>query len=61
VDVNVFFDLKRKATAVNWFKDQRREYFLPFSKSDFTPRLKEIALKENLLLANGFDLQPLKY
>ena len=56
LDVNILSELKRKTHAVNWFNDQRKETFLLLGRSGVTPRLKEIARREGILLATGFDL-----
>ena len=56
IDVNVLNTLKEKVKHVDWFKHERKEYFLLFSKSGFTDRLIRVARQENVLLSSGFDL-----
>lgn len=50
IDINVLGDLKRKANRVAWYKDKRKDYFAIISKKGFTKRLREIAIKEGILL-----------
>ncbi len=50
VGVNTYRELREKSKMVNWYNDERKEYFALFSKTGFTPELR----KENVLL---FDLK----
>lgn len=50
VGVNIYLDLKRKAQLVDWHPGKRQEFFSLFSKSGFTPGMREFARKENVLL-----------
>ena len=56
IDLNVLNELKAKVKHVDWCKHDRNEYFLLMSKSGFTSRLIQVAQKEGVLLAEGFDL-----
>ena len=53
VDIDVYSNLKRKSGLVSWNNDKRTEYFILFSKSGFTDRMKETAKLNNIIL---FDL-----
>ncbi len=57
VDVPVYDDLKRKSASVQWNNDNRNEYFILFSKSGFTDKLKDIAEQDKVLL---FDLKKIE-
>lgn len=57
VDLNVFMQLKEKANHVDWFKNNRKEYFMLFSKAGFSEQLEEFARKHNILLTDGFELR----
>ncbi len=50
VGIKTYKELKEKSESVNWFNDERKEYFAIFSRSGFKPELK----KKNILL---FDLK----
>lgn len=54
VDISVLNHLKEKAGAVEWHKNQRKEYYILFSKSDFSHELKKIAQKEGIFLIFKF-------
>ncbi len=43
VGLNVLNDLKEKANLVNWKKNKRKEFFIIFSKRDFSAELIEVA------------------
>ncbi|MCK4761582.1 MAG: ATP-binding protein [Candidatus Aminicenantes bacterium] len=43
VDVDLFYRLVQKADRVDWFRGERREYYILFSKSGFTGRLRELS------------------
>ncbi|MEW5707100.1 MAG: ATP-binding protein [Actinomycetota bacterium] len=54
IGTEVLDNLYRKATHVDWQKNERKEYFILFSKNGFTDELKEIAAKLGVfLVANG--------
>jgi len=50
VDIDVLTDLKNKASQVDWFKDEREDYFAIISKKGFTKRLVELAEREGIML-----------
>ena len=60
VDFAILNELQEKAKFVNWFVDDRKEYFLLFSKSGFTQQLEEYAREQHILLADGFNLRELE-
>ncbi|MCP4151552.1 MAG: ATP-binding protein, partial [bacterium] len=45
IDVNLFFRLQEKGKAVSWNRDQRKEYYILFSKTGYTTQLTELAAK----------------
>ncbi len=53
VGIKTYRELKEKSERVNWFNDERREYFAIFSKSGFKPELKN----KDIIL---FDLKDIK-
>jgi len=53
VDKSVFYDLKRKSIEVKWNNEQRKEYFIIFSKSGFTKEMIALAKEENIFLVKG--------
>ena len=53
----VYYDLKKKASFVQWHNNERHEHFALFSKSGFTEEMKEIAKKEGVML---FDLEAIE-
>jgi len=55
VDKPVFYDLKRKSVEVKWNNEQRKEYFIIFSKSGFTKGMIALAKEENIFLVKGGD------
>ena len=57
IDVSVYNNLKRKAVSVQWNNKDRNDYFILFSKSGFTDKMKEVAVKDNVLL---FDLEKIE-
>ena len=57
VDFPVLHELREKAKHVNWFTNNRKEYFLLFSKSGFTSQLEAYARKHGILLADGFGFR----
>ncbi len=50
IGTNIFYDLKRKAGLVDWGDGKRKEYYILFSKSGFTPDMKKLAKKEGVFL-----------
>ena len=50
VGVNVFEELKKKTDFVQWQNEKRREYYILFSKSGFTPDMIQMARKEKVYL-----------
>ena len=51
IDVDVFYDLKRKAASVNWHNDTRHEKYILFSISGYSKKLVELAsAREDLVL-----------
>lgn len=50
VGTDIYRELKRKAELVDWNKEDRKERFILFSKSDFTKDMKELAKTENVAL-----------
>jgi AAA+ ATPase superfamily predicted ATPase len=53
VGMNIYLELKEKAQKVDWYKDERQDYFVLFSGSGFTPELIDTAKKvENLILVH---------
>lgn len=56
VDVDVYFSLKKKSAFVNWNYGKRKEYYILFSKSGFTEKMKEVAKKENVFLVEKDNL-----
>lgn len=60
VGTDVYYDLKRKAIQVNWNKEDRKEYYILFSKSGFTKEMIELAKTEKVFLVKKGDLLILK-
>ncbi|WMT50721.1 MAG: ATP-binding protein [Ferroplasma sp.] len=52
-DISIYEDLKRKAMSVQWNNKDRNEYFILFSRSGFTDKMKAMAEEDNVIL---FDL-----
>lgn len=50
VDIDVLTDLKNKVSQVEWFKDDRKDYFAIISRKGFTKRLVEMAKREGVML-----------
>ncbi len=50
VDVDVLTELKSKASKVEWFKGDRKDYFAVISRRGFTKRLIEIAERDGIML-----------
>ena len=53
VGTNVYLDLKKKATTVQWERGNRLERYIVFSKSGFTEGMLALAQEENVLLVHG--------
>lgn len=49
VGTNIYEALKKKSALVDWGKN-RKEYYILFSKSGFTPDMQELAKKEKVFL-----------
>lgn len=56
VDVDVYYNLKRKASQVDWNNESRKEYYILFSKSGFTKRMIELAKNEKVFLVEKGEL-----
>jgi len=56
VGPEVLLHLKQQAQSVKWYLNERTEYFLIISKSGFTPDLKRLAARGEVLLARDFGL-----
>jgi hypothetical protein len=56
VDTDVYFDLKRKASKVSWNKNERKEYFILFSKSGFTKKMINLSIEDNIFLVREGNL-----
>lgn len=52
VGEDIYKDLARKSQLVDWHNDKRKNRFVFFSKSGFTPKMIEIAKKEDILLVH---------
>jgi hypothetical protein len=50
VGTNIFANLKKKSSFVDWGTGKRKEHFALFSKSGFTDEMEKLAKKENILL-----------
>lgn len=51
VDVDLFYQLVQDGKAVDWHREDRKEYYILFSKSGFTRKLTELShTMENLIL-----------
>jgi Archaea bacterial proteins of unknown function. len=44
----VYYELKKKASFVQWHNNERHEHFALFAKSGFTEEMKEIAKRKRL-------------
>ena len=60
VGTNIYEELKKKAAEVDWNKDDRKEYYILFSKSGFTEEMVKIAkidgvflVEKDVLVAKG--------
>lgn len=50
VGTDIYNNLRRKSQLVEWGKKGRKEYFCLFSKSGFTPEMKQLARDEKIIL-----------
>lgn len=50
VGTNIYEELKKKAEKVEWNKGDRKEYYILFSKSGFTPDMIKIAKHDGVFL-----------
>lgn len=53
VGEDVFQELVAKSRLIDWHRGVRQDRYLLFSKSGFTPRMHDLAKKENVLLVHG--------
>lgn len=56
VGVDILADLRRKATLVEWGKEERKECFALFSRSGFTEELARMAANEGICLRSLKDI-----
>ncbi len=56
VGIDIYKNLKRKSSLVQWGKESRKEYYCLFSKNGFTDEMKRIAKKENVKLFHKDNL-----
>ncbi len=56
VDLDVLDNLKKKADRVDWFRGNRKDYFAIMSRKGFTKRLRELSVKEDILLKKVIGL-----
>ena len=49
-DLNLYYELKKKAVHVNWKNGQRKEYYIFFCKGGFTREFVKLAEKEKVRL-----------
>lgn len=49
-------DIYRKARIVVWGKESRRERFILFSRSGFTDGMRKLAVQDDVLLVDGWDV-----
>ncbi|MDO8676478.1 MAG: ATP-binding protein [Candidatus Azambacteria bacterium] len=50
VGINIYEELKKKAAKVEWNKNDRKEYYILFSKSGFTEEMIKIAKDDGVFL-----------
>jgi len=50
VGVNIYEELKRKSTLVDWYREKRKGYYALFSKGGFTDKMRKIARDEEVYL-----------
>lgn len=61
VGTNILRELKEKSRYVQWGKGKRKEYFILFSKSGFTPDMKKLAKEDgNIVLVEKNKLVKLR-
>ncbi len=56
VGTNIYEELKQKAEKVEWNKDDRKEYYILFSKSGFTADMINVAKKDKIYLVDKDQL-----
>ena len=56
VGTNIFLELKKKASDVQWERGSREEFYILFSKSGFTEDMLKLAKKTKILLIHGDKL-----
>ena len=52
IGINIYESLKKKAAQVEWNEKERKDHFILFSKSGFTPDLEKLAKKEGIYLVH---------
>jgi AAA+ ATPase superfamily predicted ATPase len=50
MDTDIYYALRKKAARVRWRGGDRKETYVFFSVNGFTPKMRELAASENLLL-----------
>jgi len=58
IGINIYEALKEKSTHVEWNEKGRKDHFILFSKSGFTPDMKKLAKKENIYLVHKDKFTP---
>jgi len=56
VGEDIYSNLQRKARIVVWGKESRHERFILFSRSGFTDGMRTLAVQDDVLLVNGWDV-----
>jgi len=56
VGEDIYRNLRRKTGLVVWGTEKRRERFILFSKSGFTDGMRKLALQDEVLLVEGWEL-----
>ncbi len=50
IGIDTYLNLKRKSQLVNWYNNERVNYYILFSKSGFTKNIMKLATEENIFL-----------
>lgn len=58
VGVNILRELERKADLVQWNRGRRREYYILFSRSGFTPDMLSLSKERKIFLVHKDKLLP---
>jgi uncharacterized protein len=61
VGTNIFSELKKKSSTVQWERGKREEFYILFSKSGFTEDMLALAKKEKVFLVHGDKLVKQSY